>query len=64
MSGVLELLARSGAPAAAVLMSAGFFASSAGRDVTQPNRLIWMLYAGVAVLTVGVVSVGVGLLIA
>ncbi len=64
MSGPVELLARSGVPAAAVLMSAGFFLSSAGRDVTQPNRLIWVLYAGAAALTVGVVSLGVGLLTA
>ncbi len=62
MSGLLAFFARNGIWAAAVLMSAGLFLSSAGRGVTQPNRLIVLLYAGVASLTLGVVSLGVGLL--
>jgi hypothetical protein len=50
--------------AAAILMSAGFFLSAAGKNVTQPNRFIWVLYLGAASLAVGVVSLGIGLLTA
>jgi hypothetical protein len=45
-------------------MSAGFFLSAAGKNVTQPNRFIWVLYLGAASLAVGVVSLGIGLLTA
>jgi len=62
LSGVLNVLARDGIWAAAILMSAGFFLSAAGRGVTKPNRLIVLLYAGVVALAVGVVSLGIGLL--
>lgn len=62
MSGAPAVLARTGIPAAAILISAGFFVSSLGRGITQPNRFIVVLYAGVATLAVGVVSLGVGLL--
>lgn len=62
MSGLGEALARNAIPAAAILMPAGFFFSSAGSGVTKPNRFILLLYAGVVVLAVGVVSLGVGLL--
>jgi len=48
--------------AAAILMPAGFFLSAAGRDVTKPNQLIALLYAGALSLVVGVVSLGIGLL--
>ena len=64
LSGVPALLARQGIPAAAILMPAGFFFSSAGREATQPNRLILLVYAGAASLAVGVVSLALGLLTA
>jgi hypothetical protein len=44
------------------LFPAGFFFSSLGRSVTEPNRFILLLYAGAISLAVGVVSLGVGLL--
>lgn len=62
MSGPPETLARNGIPLAAILIPAGFFLSSAGRNVTQPNRLIVLLYAGAVALALGVISLGVGLL--
>lgn len=62
MSGPLALLARNGIWVAAILMPAGFFFSSAGRNVTKPNRLIALVYAGAISLALGVVSLGVGLL--
>jgi hypothetical protein len=64
LSGVLAILARDGIWAAAILMSAGFFLSAAGRGVTAPNRFIVLLYTGMASLTLGVVALGIGLLTA
>lgn len=62
LSGLLAFLARNGIPAAAILMSAGFFFAAAGREVTKPNRFIWLLYLGAVSLGLGVLSLGVGLL--
>jgi hypothetical protein len=62
VSGVAAFLARNGIWAAAVLMPAGFFLSSAGRGVVRANRLIVLLYAGMASLALGVASLGIGLL--
>jgi hypothetical protein len=62
LDGLLGILARNGIWAAAILMPAGFFFAAAGRNVTRPNRFIWLVYTGAAVLAVGVVSLGVGLL--
>jgi hypothetical protein len=45
-------------------MPAGFFASSGGKDVTQPNQAIWVLWAGAAVLAIGALTLGIGLLAA
>lgn len=63
LEGVLGWLARVGTPAAAALMSAGFFFSSMGRgEVTRPNKLIWLVWLGALSLAVGVVTLGLGLL--
>ncbi len=64
MSGLPAVLARSGIPAAAVLMPAGFFLSATGQGATRPNRLIAVIYAGAACLAAGAVSLGIGLLTA
>lgn len=63
-TGLTETLARLAIPWAAILMPAGFFFSSAGRDVTRPNRWIVLLYIGAVSLAVGVVSLGIALLTA
>jgi Ni,Fe-hydrogenase I cytochrome b subunit len=63
-SGLLDWLSRSGVPVAAILMPAGFFAASAGAGRERPNGLIAVVYAGAAVLAVGLTSLGVGLLTA
>jgi hypothetical protein len=60
--GATETFARSFIPLSAILMPAGFFFSSIGRDITQPNRLFVLVYLGAASLAVGVVSLGIGLL--
>jgi hypothetical protein len=62
MTGLSATLARSGIPIAAILMSAGFFLSSIGRGVTEPNRFIALLWLGAASLAIGAVSLGIGLL--
>lgn len=62
LDGFLGQVARLGVPWAAILMSAGFFLSSLGRDVTKPNRLILLLWLGAVSLAAGVVALGVGLL--
>ncbi len=61
LSGTAALLSN-GIWAAAILMPAGFFLSAVGRDRTQPNQLIVLLYAGVVALGLGVISLGLGLL--
>ena len=64
LTGALLWIARLGLPVAAILMPAGFFASSAGRNATKPNRLVWVLWIGALSLAAGVISLGVGLLTA
>jgi hypothetical protein len=63
LDGVLGWLARVGTPAAAALISAGFFFSSMGRgEVVRPNKFIWLVWLGALSLAVGVVTLGLGLL--
>ncbi len=64
LSGAWNWVARSGVPAAAILMPAGFFASSMGEGRTKPNSLIAVVYTGAVVLALGLGSLGVGLLTA
>ena len=60
--GAAAWLARTGVLVSAILMSAGFFLSSAGRGRQEPNRLIALLWIGAAVMAAGLVTLGVGLL--
>jgi hypothetical protein len=62
LDGALGAVGRSGPPIAALLMSGGFFLSSVGRDVTQPNRLIALVYVGGLSLAAGLVALALGLL--
>jgi hypothetical protein len=64
LSGPWGWLARSGVAAAALLMPGGFFFSSMGRGRETPNVFIAMVFAGAAVLALGLASLGVGLLAA
>jgi hypothetical protein len=54
----------SGVLYAAILMPAGFFLSVVGKDPQRPNRLIILLWLGVASLTVGLLAAGIGLIMA
>lgn len=62
LDGVLGVVARSGIAVAAILMPAGFFLSAIGRGVERPNRWIVLVWVGAAVLTAGVVTLGIALL--
>jgi hypothetical protein len=62
LAGLTGWVARAGVPLAAILMSAGFFLSSAGRGRTVPNGLIALLWLGAAALAAGTLTLGVGLL--
>jgi hypothetical protein len=64
LSGALAWLARSGVPAAAILMPGGFFAASAGNGLTRPNGFIALVYAGGLLLAASLTTLGVGLLVA
>jgi hypothetical protein len=60
----LELVARNGVPLAAVLMPAGFFLSVTGKNPEHPNKLIVLLWLGVASLTAGLLAAGISLVLA
>lgn len=62
LRGGMGYVARLAIPAAAILMSAGFFLSSAGEGTTEPNSMIVILWLGAASLTVGVITLGIALL--
>lgn len=64
MSGLLAILARDGIWVAAILMPTGFFLSAMRKGASRPNGFIALLYLGMASLALGVVSLGIGLLIA
>jgi hypothetical protein len=64
LSGFWLWVGRLALPVAAILMSAGFFASSAGKNVTQPNKFIAILWLGAASLAVGALTLGIGLITA
>ena len=64
LSGFWLWIGRLALPVAAILMSGGFFASSAGKDRTQPNQFLWVLWLGAASLAAGVVTLGIGLITA
>jgi hypothetical protein len=64
LTGFWLWVGRLGIPVAAVLMSGGFFASSAGKDRTTPNRFLWVLWLGALSLAVGVLTLGIGLIVA
>lgn len=64
LTGLCGWLSRIGVPVAALLMPAGFFFSSMGKDRTSPNALIALVYTGAVALAAGLASLGIGLLAA
>jgi hypothetical protein len=63
VSGITGAIARSAIPLAAILMPTGFFLSSAGAGRTQPNSLIWLIYAGGVSIAAGALALGFELLV-
>lgn len=55
-------IARAFIPSSALLISGGFFFSVIGKDVVKPNGLISLIYVGIAVLAIGLITLGIGLL--
>jgi hypothetical protein len=60
----LHLVASLGVPIAALLMPAGFFLSVLGSDPVKPGRAFLLLWIGAGVLTAGLVTAGVALIVA
>ena len=54
--------ARHSIPSAAILLPTAFFLSVTSADATEPNALIYLAYLGAAVLTAGLLTLGVGLI--
>jgi len=61
VSNVMKWLIRGSIPIAAILVPAAFFLSVLSPDATTPNGLIYLAYVGAALLAVGVLVLGVGL---
>jgi hypothetical protein len=64
LTGVAEWVARAFVPIAALLLPGGFFLSVARPGATEPNRLVALIPAGAVVLAIGLVTLGIGLLVA
>ncbi len=62
LSNTWKWLARLSFPISAITISLGFFAAAIGRQVTQPTGLIFILYVGIAILTFGLLTLGIGLI--
>ncbi|WP_285733302.1 hypothetical protein [Nocardiopsis sp. ATB16-24] len=63
LDGPLGWLARLAVPGSAILIPAGFFFSAMGGEATRPNRFVLLIWAGAALLALGVLTLGTGLLI-
>ncbi len=63
LTGLWGWLSRVGVPVAALLMPAGFFFSSMGKERTSPNALIALVYTGGVILAAGLAALGIGLLV-
>ena len=55
-------LVRLAAPIAAVLLPLAFFLSVLPEDAAEPNAVVYLAFAGAAVLVVGLLTLGIGLL--
>jgi hypothetical protein len=62
LSNVMKWLVRGSIPIAAILVPAAFFLSVLLPDARTPNALIYLAYVGAALLAVGVLVLGVGLI--
>ena len=58
----LELFLRFGFPLSAILISGGFFGGSIGPQITEPTKLIYLLYIGIGLLALCLVILGISLI--
>jgi Ni,Fe-hydrogenase I cytochrome b subunit len=58
----LRWFVRFAIPAAAILLSAGFFLSVLSPSANRPGGAIYLIYTGAVILVSGVVTLGIGLL--
>jgi hypothetical protein len=56
-------LVRVGVPVSALLISGGFFFSAMKPGCQEPGRLVWLIYAGIGVLAISLITLGIGLLL-
>ena len=61
LSDAMKWVVRGSIPLAAILVPAAFFLSVLSPEATAPNGLIYLAYVGAALLAVGVVVLGIGL---
>lgn len=64
LTGFWEWSSRAGVLVSAILIPAGFFLSALGPGRTAPNRLIALLWVGAGFLVTGLISCGLGLILA
>lgn len=64
LDGFWEWIARTGVPIAAIVMPAGFFFASLGKERTSPSRWWVLIPTGAAFLTAGLATLGIGLIAA
>jgi len=62
LSNTWKWIARLSFPISAITISLGFFASAIGRQITEPTKLIFILYFGIVILIFGLVILGIGLI--
>lgn len=62
LTGLRGVVGRHFVPVGALLMSAGFFFSSAGAGTTEPNGLIALVWIGAVSLAIGLITLGGSLL--
>ena len=55
-------VAREAIPFSAILLPLGFFLSVLDPGATEPNALIYLVYAGAVLLAVGLLVLGIGLI--
>lgn len=61
LSDRMKRLVRLSIPSAALLLPAAFFLSVLSPTATEPNGLIYLAYVGAVVLTIGLLTLGIGL---
>ena len=49
-------------PISAIAISLGFFAAAIGKQINEPTALIVILYIGMAILTLGLLTLAIGLI--